>query len=147
MWLVWARAEACESIGGGARSAELTDPGFVHDVCSAVHPLAVASPFLCTLPLTEHGFEWATLRRRWLIRSTMGLPHCSSDTTRTWSAATLARRQGPAATLLPPHGEPHALCEGHDFSTLFVVDASGGVPFTALYEFHVVRAVRAREQC
>ncbi len=36
--------EAEETIGGGARSAELTLPGFVHDVCSAVHPLAVGSP-------------------------------------------------------------------------------------------------------
>jgi phytoene dehydrogenase-like protein len=37
--------EARDTIGGGARSAELTEPGLVHDVCSAVHPLAVASPF------------------------------------------------------------------------------------------------------
>lgn len=50
--------EAKESIGGGARSAELTLPGFVHDVCSAVHPLAAASPFLSTLPLADHGLEW-----------------------------------------------------------------------------------------
>jgi phytoene dehydrogenase-like protein len=50
--------EAAETVGGGARSAELTLPGFVHDVCSAIHPLGVASPFLCTLPLAEHGLEW-----------------------------------------------------------------------------------------
>ena len=50
--------EAKESIGGGARSAELTLPGFVHDICSAIHPLGVASPFFRTLPLGEHGLEW-----------------------------------------------------------------------------------------
>ncbi len=50
--------EAADTIGGGVRSAELTLPGFVHDVCSAAHPLAVASPFLRTLPLASHGLEW-----------------------------------------------------------------------------------------
>jgi phytoene dehydrogenase-like protein len=50
--------EAEETIGGGARSAELTLPGFLHDVCSAVHPLAVASPFFRTLPLAAYGVEW-----------------------------------------------------------------------------------------
>jgi phytoene dehydrogenase-like protein len=50
--------EAAETVGGGARSAELTLPGFVHDVCSAIHPLGIASPLFRTLPLTEHGLEW-----------------------------------------------------------------------------------------
>ena len=50
--------EAADSVGGGARSAELTLPGFVHDVCSAIHPLGVASPFFRTLPLADHGLEW-----------------------------------------------------------------------------------------
>lgn len=50
--------EAAETIGGGTRSAPLTLPGFVHDVCSAVHPLAVGSPFFRTLPLAQHGLEW-----------------------------------------------------------------------------------------
>lgn len=50
--------EASEVVGGGARSAELTLPGFVHDICSAVHPLALASPFFRTLPLHEHGLTW-----------------------------------------------------------------------------------------
>ena len=50
--------EANATIGGGARSAELTLPGFVHDVCSAVYPLAFASPFFRTLPLARHGLEW-----------------------------------------------------------------------------------------
>jgi phytoene dehydrogenase-like protein len=50
--------EANSTIGGGARSAELTLPGFVHDVCSAVHPLAAGSPFFKTLPLERFGLEW-----------------------------------------------------------------------------------------
>ena len=43
--------EAEGTIGGGVRSAELILPGFVHDVCSAIHPLGYASPFFVTLPL------------------------------------------------------------------------------------------------
>src|SRR6266404_9950398 len=50
--------EANSTIGGGARSAELTLPGFVHDVCSAVHPLAAGSPFFKTLPLERFGLGW-----------------------------------------------------------------------------------------
>lgn len=44
-------------LGGGTRTEELTLPGFLHDVCSAIHPLAAASPFLSTLPLKDHGLE------------------------------------------------------------------------------------------
>lgn len=47
--------EANDTIGGGCRSAELTLPGFVHDVCSGIHPLAVASPFLRSVPLERLG--------------------------------------------------------------------------------------------
>ena len=50
--------EGNSTIGGGARSAELTLPGFVHDVCSAIHPLAAGSPFFQTLPLAKFGLEW-----------------------------------------------------------------------------------------
>jgi phytoene dehydrogenase-like protein len=50
--------EAASSPGGGARSAELTVPGLVHDVCSAIHPFGVASPFLRALPLADHGLQW-----------------------------------------------------------------------------------------
>ena len=51
--------EAGDRPGGGAGSAELTLPGVIHDVCSAVHPLAAASPFVRSLPLAAHGLEWA----------------------------------------------------------------------------------------
>src|SRR5215472_14505431 len=50
--------EAKDTIGGGMRSAELTLPHFVHDVCSAVYPLTVSSPFFKTLPLAQHGLEF-----------------------------------------------------------------------------------------
>jgi phytoene dehydrogenase-like protein len=50
--------EARDEVGGGTRSAELTLPGFLHDVCSAVHPLAAGSPFFAKLPLAERGLHW-----------------------------------------------------------------------------------------
>ena len=50
--------EAKSEPGGGMRSAELTLPGVVHDVCSAIHPLALGSKALRELPLAEHGLEW-----------------------------------------------------------------------------------------
>jgi phytoene dehydrogenase-like protein len=71
--------EARETVGGGARSAELTLPGFVHDVCSAIHPLAAGSPFLAGLSLERHGLEW--------IHPPLPLAHPFDDGT----AAVLAR--------------------------------------------------------
>lgn len=50
--------EAHDEVGGGTRSAALTLPGFVHDVCSAVHPMGVLSPYWKTLPLAQHGLVW-----------------------------------------------------------------------------------------
>lgn len=50
--------EEADTVGGGARSAELTRPGFIHDVCSAIYPLGIGSPFLSRLPLDEHGLKW-----------------------------------------------------------------------------------------
>lgn len=50
--------EAEATIGGGCRSAELTLPGFVHDICSAVHPLGRASPFFSQLPLERYRLRW-----------------------------------------------------------------------------------------
>jgi phytoene dehydrogenase-like protein len=76
--------ERAEQIGGGMRTEELTLPGFHHDVCSAIHPLAVASPFLRQLPLGEYGLEW--------IESPAALAHPFDDGT----AALLER--SPAAT-------------------------------------------------
>jgi phytoene dehydrogenase-like protein len=50
--------EAKDTIGGGLRSAELTLPGFTHDICSAIHPMAAASPFFSSLPLHQYGLEY-----------------------------------------------------------------------------------------
>lgn len=50
--------ETADTIGGGASTAELTLPGYLHDVCSAIHPLAAFSPFFRSLPLDRHGLQW-----------------------------------------------------------------------------------------
>lgn len=50
--------EARDSVGGGTRTAELTLPGFKHDICSAIHPLSLGSPFMRSLPLDGFGVEW-----------------------------------------------------------------------------------------
>lgn len=50
--------EGADTIGGGMRTKELTLPGFKHDVCSAIHPMAMASPFMRSLPLQEYGLEF-----------------------------------------------------------------------------------------
>jgi phytoene dehydrogenase-like protein len=71
--------EAAETIGGGTRSAELTVPGLIHDVCSAFHPSGVTSPFFRSLGLEAHGLEW-----RW---PEVDLAHPLDD----GSAATMVR--------------------------------------------------------
>ncbi|HTG56923.1 MAG TPA: NAD(P)/FAD-dependent oxidoreductase, partial [Niabella sp.] len=50
--------EGKEQVGGGLRTTELTLPGFHHDVCSAIHPMAIHSPFLASLPLADFGLEY-----------------------------------------------------------------------------------------
>jgi phytoene dehydrogenase-like protein len=50
--------EAKATPGGGMRTQELTLPGFRHDICSAIHPLGIASPFFRNLPLADYGLEW-----------------------------------------------------------------------------------------
>uniref|UniRef100_A0A7C4Q3C9 NAD(P)/FAD-dependent oxidoreductase n=1 Tax=Bellilinea caldifistulae TaxID=360411 RepID=A0A7C4Q3C9_9CHLR len=50
--------EAAAEMGGGLRSAQLTLPGFIHDPCATVHAVAVNSPFLSTLPLSDYGLRW-----------------------------------------------------------------------------------------
>ncbi|MFO7655429.1 MAG: NAD(P)/FAD-dependent oxidoreductase [Candidatus Krumholzibacteriia bacterium] len=71
--------EAAATVGGGTRTAALTLPGFRHDVCSAVHPLAVSSAFLRKLPLEAHGLAW--------LQPELPLAHPLDDGT----AAVLAR--------------------------------------------------------
>jgi phytoene dehydrogenase-like protein len=98
--------EAAETIGGGARSAELTLPGFVHDVCSTIHPFAVASPFFRMLPLAEHGLTYchpsaplahpfddgtAAVLERSVVDTARSLDRCDG--------AAYARLMGPSAGL------------------------------------------------
>src|SRR5205807_8445357 len=80
--------EAADRIGGGARTEELTLPGFRHDPCSAVHPLGVGSPALRALPLERWGLEWA--------QPDLALAHPQPD----GSAAALARSPEETATSL-----------------------------------------------
>ncbi|HET6996963.1 MAG TPA: NAD(P)/FAD-dependent oxidoreductase [Solirubrobacterales bacterium] len=84
--------EAAETIGGGVRTAELTVPGLIHDLCSATHPMAAASPFLQSLGLEEHGLEW-----RW---PEVDLAHPLDD----GSAATMVRSLEETAAGLGPDG-------------------------------------------
>jgi phytoene dehydrogenase-like protein len=85
--------EAADVVGGGMRTEELTLPGYAHDVCSAIHPLGVASPFFRTVPLAELGVEW--------IESPAALAHPFDDGT----AALLERSvEETGATLGPDAG-------------------------------------------
>src|SRR5271167_4441650 len=54
--------EGTAEIGGGTRTAELTLPGFHHDVCSGCHPMGILSPYWRTLPLADHGLVWRQSR-------------------------------------------------------------------------------------
>ena len=54
--------EANATIGGGCRTAEITLPGFHHDICAAVHPMGIVSPLLKHLPLQHHGLDWVQSR-------------------------------------------------------------------------------------
>jgi phytoene dehydrogenase-like protein len=87
--------EAEATIGGGCRSAELTLPGFLHDPCSAIHPLGTASPFFRTLPLADHGLEW--------IQPPLPLAHPFDDGT----AAVLARSLDETAESLGGDGRAY----------------------------------------
>ncbi|MFL5345796.1 MAG: phytoene desaturase family protein [Hyalangium sp.] len=82
--------EANATVGGSCRSAELTLPGYIHDICSTVQALAVASPFLRGLPLAEHGLELVYPRASYahpLDDGHAGVAYRSLDET----AATLGR--------------------------------------------------------
>lgn len=81
--------EAAETLGGGMRSAEVTLPGYIHDICSTLHPLAAASPAFAQLPLNDHGLEW--------IRPPVAVSHPLDDNTAVlleMSLATTASRLG-----------------------------------------------------
>jgi len=89
--------ERSDMIGGGMRSMPLTLDGFTHDVCSAIHPLAVSSPFLKSLALEEHGLEW--------VHPTLALAHPHADGT---------------ATCLPRSLDDFARVVGHDRAAAWI---------------------------
>src|SRR5437588_50028 len=84
--------EGAETIGGGARTEELTLPGFRHDPCSAVHPTGVGSPVLRALGLERHGLSW--------VHPELPLAHPFPD----GSAAVLARSMTETAAALDGDG-------------------------------------------
>jgi phytoene dehydrogenase-like protein len=84
--------EAAPTVGGGTRTAELTLPGFRHDICSAIHPLGVGSPFFRTVPLADHGVEW--------IEPPLAVAHPLDDGT----AGVVARSLDETAHALGPDG-------------------------------------------
>jgi phytoene dehydrogenase-like protein len=84
--------EARDTVGGGCRSAELTLPGVVHDICSAVHPLGRSSPLFRELGLERHGLEW--------IEPPIQLAHPLDD-----GSAALVRRDIDETT--PSFGDEH----------------------------------------
>ncbi|CAM5356730.1 phytoene desaturase family protein [Streptomyces abikoensis] len=83
--------EAAGAIGGGARTEELTLPGFRHDPCSAVHPLGAGSPAFAAMPLDRHGLEW--------VHHELPMAHPFPDGT----AAVLSHSVGETAHSLGPH--------------------------------------------
>lgn len=92
--------EAQDRIGGGTRTAELTLPGFAHDVCSAVHPLGVGSPALSAWGLERHGLRW--------IHPGLPVAHPLDD----GSAAVLERDLPGTAAALGPDAEAYAALVG-----------------------------------
>ncbi|MFG2734519.1 NAD(P)/FAD-dependent oxidoreductase [Streptomyces carpaticus] len=82
--------EAKETVGGGARTEELTLPGFRHDPCSAVHPMGAGSPAFKRMPLERYGLEW--------LHAELALAHPFPD----GSAAVLAREVGVTAASFGP---------------------------------------------
>lgn len=100
--------EARDEIGGGLRSGPRTLPGFIHDHCSAVHPLGILSPYLRTLPLADHGLRWlqgaASVAHPLDDRDAVILHGALDDTARELAGDAAAYRRLIAPFLRDPHG-------------------------------------------
>ncbi|MGX1668456.1 phytoene desaturase family protein [Streptomyces sp. NPDC055400] len=83
--------EARDTVGGGARTEELTLPGFRHDPCSAAHPLGINSPAFKDMPLDRYGLEW--------LHAELPMAHPFPDGT----AAVLSRSVAETAASFGPH--------------------------------------------
>ena len=124
--------EAKATIGGGARTGELTLPGFRHDICSAIHPLGLGSPFMRSLPLERLGVEW--------IQPDLPLAHPLDDGTAVGlyrsvaeTAASIGRDGGAWRALLAPLAADWeklapTLLGPHPFSPHLIALARFGIP-------------------
>jgi len=112
--------EAEEAFGGGTRSSELTLPGFVHDVCSSIHPFVPGSPVLRELPLADHGLE--------LVQPDAPLAHPLDDGT----AVVLERSVEATAAGLGPDGEAYRRLVAPLMADWPKVEAAVLGPLTAL---------------
>ncbi|HEX7229994.1 MAG TPA: NAD(P)/FAD-dependent oxidoreductase [Candidatus Binatia bacterium] len=116
--------EANASLGGGVRSAELTLPGYTHDVCSSVYPLAIGSPFFRTLPLQDYGLQWvepplalahplddgsAVLLHRSVDKTMEGLNHDAESYRAVFGWLADCWDGLDADILAPPHSPRHAV--------------------------------------
>ena len=120
--------EAEDTVGGSTRSAELTLPGFIHDVGSAIHPLGYASPFFSTLPLERHGLEW--------VHPPAPLAHPFDDGT----AAVLERSVGETGETLGPDARAYRGLMGPiacDFAR--IIDSLLGPPRLPRHPFALAR--------
>lgn len=114
--------EANETLGGGCRTEELTEPGFLHDVCSSVHPTGAASPVFADLPLAEYGVVWcypeiemahplddgrAGFLRRSVDDTAAGLAH-DGPAYRSLMRPFAAKATTITETIYSPFGIPHA---------------------------------------
>jgi phytoene dehydrogenase-like protein len=131
--------EAAEQVGGGLRSAELTDPGYVHDVCSTVQALGVASPALADLDLERHGVEWiqpplplahpldggrAAILHRDVDATAAGLGADAGAYRRTFGPL-VANAEDLVATFLSPLSRPHGPVAGARFGVHALRSAQG----------------------
>src|SRR2546421_386893 len=89
--------------GGAVKTAELTEPGFHHDVFSAFYPLAAASPAIRSLDLERHGLRW---RHRPVLRASPGSGSSPSGASQKSSSAARARRDSSPATRFTPTSRP-----------------------------------------
>jgi phytoene dehydrogenase-like protein len=100
--------EAHAELGGGTRTAELTLPGFLHDVCSAVHPMGILSPWLRQLPLADHGLRWicppASVAHPLDDEPAVLLQHSVADTAAELAGDARAYRRLIEPFLRDPHG-------------------------------------------
>ena len=130
--------EAADTVGGGVRSLELTVPGFLHDVCSTVHPLAAGSPCFDSFDLPAHGLTW--------IHSPAELAHPLDDGTAVVmerSFAATARYLGGDATAWERLLGPFARQWGDLRNDLLAPPGVPGHPFAmARFGLHALRSAR-----